>query len=435
MNPNLFYFEQLFGRLLFLVKPSLIFLFLFYWLQGSCQILEVTTTISNNSICAGEGFSISSQVSSKPGCIYSITYEWQWRFNPGDDFTKIDDPVIFANVDSSTVVAENVPSLYNGIEIRLHASGQMPEGDNCIPSAAKDSEPKTITVMDTDPLSALTGITISPANGSICLNEGSYVLTAQPGSNPTQISWYNGDPTSPSNSTKLGSGVSISVSSSGTYYARREKGECSFSSATNLMVVYGIPSTAFTAATANPQNVCAGSNTTLTATGGTDGTGAVTKWYTMQNGGGTSIGTGASITVSPTVTTTYYVRREGTCGNPTADRSVVVTVKAVPAALTGIQQSTTNPCEGNAITLTASGGSTQSGETIVWYDGPNGTGTKLGMGSTLPIPNAVAKTYYVRRENGCPGGIPLISLPLSPPVRHPLRLLTTFPLAPASIFR
>lgn len=62
------------------------------------------------------------------------------------------------------------------------------------------------------------------------------------------------------------------------------------------------------------------------------GTGGVIKWYTGSCGG-TLIGTGASISVSPTSNTTYFVRVEGFC-NSTTCTSSTVTVNALPNNLT-----------------------------------------------------------------------------------------------------
>ena len=70
--------------------------------------------------------------------------------------------------------------------------------------------------------------------------------------------------------------------------------------------------------------ICSGDSITLTLSGGTAGTGAVAKWYSGSCGG-TLVGTGSSINVSPTSTTTYFVRYEGTC-NTTSCASATVTV-------------------------------------------------------------------------------------------------------------
>jgi hypothetical protein len=81
---------------------------------------------------------------------------------------------------------------------------------------------------------------------------------------------------------------------------------------------------------------CSGGSTTLTVNGGALGTNATWQWY-AGTCGGTPVGTGPSITVSPTATTTYFVRAEGGCG-PTTCASIVITY------------STSNTWTGNATT-------------------------------------------------------------------------------------
>jgi hypothetical protein len=83
-----------------------------------------------------------------------------------------------------------------------------------------------------------------------------------------------------------------------------------------------IPSVAATAATKNKNNICPGIAVNLGITGGTLGTSAVWRWYTGSPGG-TLVGTGTALTVTPAVTTTYYVRAEGDC-NTTTDQAVTV---------------------------------------------------------------------------------------------------------------
>ena len=83
---------------------------------------------------------------------------------------------------------------------------------------------------------------------------------------------------------------------------------------------------------------------TLTATGGTEGagvnSGAGYQWYAGSCGGGSVLGTGNSIAVSPGSTTSYFVRRNGTC-NQTSCFSTTVTVKTPSVAPTGITGTTT----------------------------------------------------------------------------------------------
>jgi hypothetical protein len=86
-------------------------------------------------------------------------------------------------------------------------------------------------------------------------------------------------------------------------------------------------------------SICPNSTLTLTAAGGTAGPGSAIQWYTGPNGTGTWMGTGGSLTVSPTTTTTYYVRREGGC-NITGDDQLTVTLKDYIYALNAATTST-----------------------------------------------------------------------------------------------
>jgi hypothetical protein len=86
----------------------------------------------------------------------------------------------------------------------------------------------------------------------------------------------------------------------------------------------GTPQVAPTGATGTTTIGCGGS-TTLTVAGGNPGSGAIAKWYTGSCGG-TLAGTGNSILVSPSSTTTYYVRYEGGACPATSCATVTVTV-------------------------------------------------------------------------------------------------------------
>ena len=97
-----------------------------------------------------------------------------------------------------------------------------------------------------------------------------------------------------------------------------------------------------TATITGSTTICAGQNTTLTASGGV--------FYSWSNGYTTT-----SIIVSPTATTTYSVT--ATTGTCVATASVTVTVNPMPTA--SINGNTTI-CSGDAATLTATGGGTYS---------------------------------------------------------------------------
>ncbi|MBK8608405.1 MAG: hypothetical protein IPL84_00165 [Chitinophagaceae bacterium] len=85
------------------------------------------------------------------------------------------------------------------------------------------------------------------------------------------------------------------------------------------------PSLAATSANRNKNNVCPGITVKVYRTGGALGVGASWKWYT-GGPGVTLVGTGDTLTfLAPTVTTTYYVRAEGTC-NITPAQSITINI-------------------------------------------------------------------------------------------------------------
>ena len=76
-------------------------------------------------------------------------------------------------------------------------------------------------------------------------------------------------------------------------------------------------------ATANP--ICAGSGTILDIQSGSLNGATSWKWYT-DSCGGTLVGSGFAIAVSPAATTTYYVRGEGSSAGPGNCGSITITV-------------------------------------------------------------------------------------------------------------
>ncbi|WP_185967794.1 PKD-like domain-containing protein [Formosa sediminum] len=92
-----------------------------------------------------------------------------------------------------------------------------------------------------------------------------------------------------------------------------------------------------TITSSNSNTICEGTSTTLNVSGGTLGTGAIIEWYS-DSCGGTPVGTGNNILVSPTSSTTYFARYNGIC-NITACTSTTINVDPLPdsaGALTGI---------------------------------------------------------------------------------------------------
>ena len=151
-----------------------------------------------------------------------------------------------------------------------------------------------------------------------------------------------------------------------------------------------------TSASANPNPACTGQTVTLSASGGSGGD---LKWYKSGCGSGSSIGTGSPITITaPSSNTTYYVRRENSCGNSSC-KSVTLSVTSPPSAPTSASANPNPACTGQTVTLSASGG---SGGDLKWYKSGCGSGSSIGTGSPITITAPSSNTtYYVRRENSC----------------------------------
>lgn len=90
-------------------------------------------------------------------------------------------------------------------------------------------------------------------------------------------------------------------------------------------------STPFTGFTVDPDAtiVCPNDVIFWTCTGGVDGEGAFTRWYTEPDGAGVLYAVGNPINISVASPLTYHVRREGTC-NTTASIPVTITYSPDP---------------------------------------------------------------------------------------------------------
>ena len=130
--------------------------------------------------------------------------------------------------------------------------------------------------------------------------------------NGYSITWYENS----CGSTPIGVGDSIEVMPNNTtiYYAR-VVGTCGASMCQSKRIITRDGSLAPTSINTNANNFCTGGSATLSIVGGHLGIGAQWRWY-EGSCGGSSIGTGASLAVTPASTTMYYARATGgSCGS------------------------------------------------------------------------------------------------------------------------
>lgn len=165
--------------------------------------------------------------------------------------------------------------------------------------------------------------------------------------------------------------------------------------------------TAPTTLTSNATNntICSGNSVTLTAGGGSANT-STYEWGTGTVVGSNVIsGTTASITVSPTATTTYWVRRVGAapCNFTTTGITLQITVATATATAPTSISGATTLCGGGSVTLTATGG---TGSTYQWGTGTVGSNILSGTGASITVSPTATTTYWVRRINATPCSTP-----------------------------
>ncbi len=167
---------------------------------------------------------------------------------------------------------------------------------------------------------------------------------------------------------------------------------------------YSSPSTPPTSIS-GPTSKCAGTgNITLSAVGGSSKPGAVFQWGTGDVGSNILPSTTSSISVNPTSTTTYWVRRvdAAPCSQPTIARTHTVVVETKSTAPTTITAST-SICLGSSITLSAGGGTMGSNAVYQWGTGSTGNNIIAGeVNSSIVVAPTSNTTYWVRRVDEAP---------------------------------
>lgn len=257
----------------------------------------------------------------------------------------------------------------------------------------------------TDFSSAPTSIT---GNTTVCNNTNT-TLTATGGYAAPGSYYQWGTGTTVGNNIIGGqTGASITVNpgtNSATYWVRRmDPAPCNLTTAgvTQLVTVVA-PSTQPNNITGT-NSICSGSSTTLTANGGTHGTGAVYQWGTGWVGNAIIAGeTGASITVSPTSNTTYWVRRIDTapCNTQTGGPTYNVTVTQISTAPTSINNAASVCSPNGGVTLNAIGGA--GSNTFQWGTGTvAGANVVTGTNNNLYVNPTAVTTYWVRRYDAAP---------------------------------
>ncbi len=250
-----------------------------------------------------------------------------------------------------------------GIEIGASASGAnygvTPASTTTYYAEAYNSSctnsTRTAVVVTVTPPAAPASVSATPA--SVVCGSTSQLNATSAGSN---IKWY----TVASGGIEIGTSASganygVTPASTTTYYAEAYNSSCTNSTRTAVVVTV-TPPAAPVSVTATPSAIICGQSADLSAVS----TGNTINWYLSAVGGIAIANTvsGATLSVGPAATTTYYAEAAGTCNSATRT-AVTLTVNA-PAAPTPVIASPALVCIGSATDLSA----TSNGFNIKWYD-------------------------------------------------------------------
>ncbi|MGP8217333.1 MAG: hypothetical protein ACLQQ4_17325 [Bacteroidia bacterium] len=215
-------------------------------------------------------------------------------------------------------------------------------------------------------------VSITPSSASICTGS-STSLTA---SGATTYTWAPSTGLSPT----TGTAVTANPTSTITYTITGTASGCS-GTQTVTVTVNSVPTLTVTP---SAPSICAGSSTSLTASGAST--------YIWSPNTNLSATTGATVTANPSTSTTYTVT--GTNSNGCVNtQTVAVTVNPLPTLT--ITPSSASICAGSSTSLTASGASTYT-----WAPNTNLSAT---TGTTVSANPTSSTTYTVTgtNSNGC----------------------------------
>lgn len=223
----------------------------------------------------------------------------------------------------------------------------------------------TQTITTTNAITVGTTPVVGVSAGALQICEGTSTQLTATGANT--YSWDNG----------LGVGAvkTVAPSVTTTYTVTGSNGISCDATETITVTVVPIPTVT---AMVNNATVCAGDAVQLDASGASS--------FTWDNG----LGTGATVTANPTVTTVYTVTGEDGNGC-TSSANVTVTILDPPAVSTNA--TTFDICEGESATMAASGA-----DSYTWT--PT-AGLNAGTGPTVTASPTTTTTYTVEGANTC----------------------------------
>jgi PKD repeat protein len=311
-------------------------------------------TIANTSVCEGSPIEFINLSENETSVKWEIT-------GPQNETTTQDSPSLFL--------------IQGDYQVKLIAYGSV-LNDTIIQNYFI-----TVNPLPVGPLS------VNASESTIC--QGESLQLSFSGGSGTNFIWYSescGDVY-----VESGNDVIVEPVTTTTYFGRWEN-SCGVSNCESLVVeVNPLPMVAENVS-ATDLSICELESTQLTFSGGS---GDEFNWYS-DICGGTFVGSGNSLEVSPSVTNTYYGRWENTCGNSPC-KSIEIIVNPLPEPPQSLTASTLVVCGVGSTILSFDGG---SGNSFKWYISDCGD-TFLGQGNEISVSPTETTSYYGRWENSC----------------------------------
>ncbi|HEX7709197.1 MAG TPA: hypothetical protein VF701_22275, partial [Thermoanaerobaculia bacterium] len=264
-----------------------------------------------------------------------------------------------------------------------------------------NSNTATVTVTECAPP------TITGHSGSVSIQAGNSTMLAvfTNGTAPFTYQWYIGNSGDTSNPTGTNSSsLNVSPATTTTYWVR-VTGQCGNPEDSISMTVTVTAGCTAPSIVTQPQSISVGEGQPAILTVAASGTAPFTyQWYagtTGNTGSPVTGGTAATLQVTPSVTTTYWVRVTGQCGSPADSAPATVTVSACTAPAIVSLTPAQSVVSGATIDLSvvASGTATLQ---YTWFEGELDD-TSKPIGATATVNRKIEKStkFWVRVINGC----------------------------------
>ena len=227
----------------------------------------------------------------------------------------------------------------------------------------------TNTLTNVLTVNALPSLTVTPSSGTICAGSNATFTAAG-------ASTYTWSPNTGLSAT-TGASITANPTVNITYTITGTNASACINTKTASLTVNALPTLTVTPASAA---ICAGSNTTFTASGAST--------YNWSPNTGLSSTTGASVTANPTVNITYTITgtNASACVNT---KTATLTVNALPTL--SVTPTSSAICAGSNTTFTASGANT--------YTWSPATGLSASTGANITATPSLSTTYTLTGTN------------------------------------